>query len=53
LVVGSSDYTTAPNINTGNILFLPEKFTLLKYVMAVIGCLGLPVHVLREHTATA
>jgi hypothetical protein len=40
-------------MNTGNIPFLPEKFTLLKYVLAIIGCLRLAVHVLREHTAPA
>jgi hypothetical protein len=40
-----------PNMSTGSIPLLLEKFKLLKYVLAVIGRLRLAAHVHREHTA--
>ncbi len=50
---GISRLALASKMSTGNIPLLPEKLTLLQYVLAVIGCFGLAMHVLREHIAPA
>jgi len=48
---GISRLVLNPHLSIGNIPLLPEKFKLLKYVLAVVGCLWLSVQVHRKHTA--